>query len=82
MMAYMNEESFQATYLASRQDDLFQQSRQKLWLAGETRRSFPVCKIPEDWLAYDTILAAVTGGSCLPYRKPLLFLYHAGGEGI
>lgn len=73
MMAYMNEESFQAT-LASGRMTYFSRSRQKLWLKGETSATSSMCKI----LKIDCILTTPSGvskagGSCLPYRNRSCF---------
>ena len=58
MMAYMNEESFQAT-LASGRMTYFSRSRQKLWLKGETSGHFQYVKSLKIDCDNDTILASV-----------------------
>ena len=65
MMAYMNEESFQAT-LASGRMTYFSRSRQKLWLKGETSGHFQYVKSLKIDCDNDTILAAVkqVGAAC------------------
>ena len=65
MMAYMNEESFQAT-LASGRMTYFSRSRQKLWLKGETSGPFQYVKSLKIDCDNDTILAAVkqVGAAC------------------
>ena len=65
MMAYMNEESYEAT-LATGKMTYFSRSRQKLWLKGETSGHFQYVKSLKLDCDNDTILATVKqiGGAC------------------
>ena len=74
MMAYMNEESFQAT-LASGRMTYFSRSRQKLWLKGETSGHFQYVKSLKIDCDNDTILAAVkqVGAACHTGNRSCFF---------
>ena len=74
MMAYMNEESFQAT-LASGRMTYFSRSRQKLWLKGETSGHFQYVKSLKIDCDNDTILASVkqVGAACHTGNRSCFF---------
>ena len=74
MMAYMNEEAFQATLAAGRMT-YFSRSRQKLWLKGETSGHFQYVKSLKVDCDHDTMLAAVkqVGAACHTGNRSCFF---------
>ena len=65
MLAYMNEEAFNATIISGKMT-YFSRSRQKLWLKGETSGHLQYVKSLTADCDYDTILARVSqiGAAC------------------
>ncbi len=77
MLAYMNEESFEAT-LHSGLMTYFSRSRQSLWLKGETSGHYQYVKSLSLDCDNDTLLAKVNQiGAALPYGRTQ-FLPDAG----
>ena len=74
MMAYMNEEAFEAT-LASGRMTYYSRSRQKLWLKGETSGHFQYVKSLKIDCDNDTILATVKqiGAACHTGNRSCFF---------
>ena len=74
MMAYMNEEAFQAT-LATGRMTYFSRSRQQLWLKGETSGHFQYVKSLKIDCDKDTILATVNqvGAACHTGNRSCFF---------
>ncbi len=81
MLAYMNEEAFQAT-LATGRMTYFSRSRQKLWLKGETSGHFQYVKSLKIDCDNDTILAFVKqiGAACHTGNRSCFFTTLAAKE--